>query len=57
MNLIPIASAQPYIAEFNCGEVPILIKGGMIASYKSNWLRIGGHELSWLPMSRLGHCG
>jgi hypothetical protein len=35
LKLVPTASSQPYLAEFNCGEVPILITGSMIAPYKA----------------------
>jgi hypothetical protein len=33
MALTPTALEQPYVAQFNCGEVPVSITGGVIASY------------------------
>jgi Glycine rich protein len=33
MALTPTALEQPYVAQFNCGEVPVSLTGGVIASY------------------------
>jgi hypothetical protein len=33
MALTPTALEQPYVAQFHCGEVPVSITGGVIASY------------------------
>jgi hypothetical protein len=35
MALTPTALEQPYVAEFTCGEVPVSITGGVIASYSA----------------------
>ncbi len=35
MALTPTALEQPYVAQFHCGEVPVSITGGVIASYAS----------------------
>ncbi len=34
MAFTPEASAQPYVAQFNCGGTPVSVTGDMIASYK-----------------------
>jgi hypothetical protein len=33
MALTPTALERPYVAQFNCGEAPVSITGGVIASY------------------------
>jgi hypothetical protein len=45
MALAPTALAQPYVAQFHCGEVPVSITGSVIASYTASFKATAGKQL------------